>query len=310
MSLTDTHIQTATQTKVKIKNILFATDFSPAANAALPYAAGIARHYGAKLHAVHVTSLPIPPAVGGMYGTVPAGGWSPVIDEAELTSKAELEQLLGRFSGIESEAVVRTGEVWPIVAGMVKAYGIDLVVIGTHGRTGLQRMLGGSVAEAIFRTVACPVLTIGPRCSQDLNRTGEFRHILFATNFNTTSHSAAELAVSIAQENQAHLVLLHVVESPRTNELLRSEPLVPLSLRALEDMLTALGETSFRHHSVVEIGDTAEKILQVARGNDADLIVLGAHASQRQMGAAAHFPATTVHQVVSRALCPVLTVRE
>lgn len=312
MNVTETptlrDFQVRTQTQVRIKNILFATDFSKASDAALTYAAGIAGRYGAKLYTAHVCALEPQIPVAGVYADAATPKWSPSKEEMEEYAKAKIQNLLGRFHGIDCAPVVRSGEVWPVLSELIGQHNVDLLVIGTHGHTGIGKLFLGSEAEVIFRSAPRPVLTVGPHCSDCLNRTGEFRRILFATNFNTESRAAAELAISLAEENQAHLILLHVVEPPHSNELVRSEPLIPLSLVALEELFTA-SHAHCEHESLVKVGKAAEKILQVAREKEADLIIIGAHPYHR-MGLAGHLPKTTAYQIVSRAVCPVLTVRE
>lgn len=109
---------------------------------------------------------------------------------------------------------------------------IDLIVLGTHGRTGWGKVLLGSVAESIFRKAPCPVVTVGPHCSADPKRSVEFHQIVFATNFSPESLVAAPYAVSLAQENQAKLTLLHVVEDPKSG-LGNPDQLVPPELAML-----------------------------------------------------------------------------
>ena len=272
-----------TRIHVQLKNILFPTDFSSAANAALPYAAEIARRYGAKLYAVHV--LP-----SDAYAMTPPG------------------ELLSHMEGVEAEVLVRSGDIWTAIENVIETFKIDLVVLGTHGRTGWGKVLLGSVAETIFRKAPCPVITVGPHCSADPKRSVGFRQIVFATNFSPGSLVAASFAVSLAQENQAKLTLLHVVEEPKSG-LGNPDQLVPSELPMLCRVVPKEARLWCEPEFLVEEGIAANKILEIAAEKKADLIVLGAHPPRGSLHADTRLPMTTAHKVVSQAPCPVLTVR-
>jgi nucleotide-binding universal stress UspA family protein len=197
---------------------------------------------------------------------------------------------------------------------LIKEKGIDLIVVGTRGRTGIAKTLLGSVAELILRQAPCPVLTVGPhvRLEQerwDTERYGkqrEMREILYATDLAADFPAAAPYAISLAQENQAHLVLLHVIEDQKAGELVQPEQVVDSMEHKLRQLVPQEAELWCEPVSLVEQGEPAEKILDVANRRHADLIVLGARSAK---GLATHLNAGTVHKIVSQAKCPVLTVR-
>lgn len=290
------------QTKIQIKNILFATDFSPAANSALPFAFTLARRYGAKVHAVHVS-------VSDLYPTAPAGALTGLPGE-ETAIKERLHELLKDAGEVGCDVIAGTGEVWQVIATIVAQRGIDLIVIGTRGRTGVGKLLLGSVAEKIFRLATCPVLTVGPHCAAELGGSAEFHSILLATDLSPELMNVAAYAVSLAQENQARLTLLHVIERPKTGEFLSPDQLVPSSLRVLDHVVPEGARLWCSPESVVAVGDPGEKILDIAQQKKADLIVLGVHAARGVPGVATHLPMAIAHKVVSHARCPVFTVRE
>jgi nucleotide-binding universal stress UspA family protein len=275
-----------TQARMQLRNMLFPTDFSLAANAALPYAAEIARRYGAKLYTVHV--LP-----RDTYAMTPPETWPPSVEVAMKGAKQQAHELLSPLEGVNTEVLVRSGDVATVIDNLIEAFEIDLVVLGTHGRTGWGKVLLGSVAETIFRKAPCPVITVGPHCSRDPKHSVQFRQIVFATNFSMGSRAAEPYAVSFAQENQAKLTLLHVVEEPKSG-LGNPDQLVPPELPML--------------CRIVEGGVAANKIIEIAAGKQADLIILGVH-PPRPLHADTHLPMTTAHKVVLQAPCPVLTVR-
>ncbi|HEY4059107.1 MAG TPA: universal stress protein [Kofleriaceae bacterium] len=139
------------------KVILAPTDLSERAEAAVDYACELASQLGAKVHLLHVLAVPV---VGvpeiGMAMT------STMIDTMLVENQTALDQL-ARTKANKCEiggAVLRTGDARDVINATAKEIGADLIVVGTHGRTGVSRVLLGSVAESIVRTAPCPVLTI------------------------------------------------------------------------------------------------------------------------------------------------------
>lgn len=285
--------------RITLKNILFATDFSPAADAAAPFAIQIARSYGAKVYGVHVNPF-------NDYTAVAPEAWAGMAEASEREVKEETQRLNEQLEGVEHEVIIGEGNVCQAVSNVIKEKEIDLVVVGTRGRTGLGKALLGSVAEQILRQAPCPVLTLGPQVTMELPKAPEVREILYATDLVAESPSSAPYAVSLAQENQAHLALLHVIEDRKTGELISPSELVDSKMHKLRKLIPPEAELWCQPGFLVEEGMPAEKILSVAKRLHADLIVLGARAAK---GFAAHLDTGTVHKVVAQANCPVLTVR-
>ena len=100
------------------------------------------------------------------------------------------------------EIIFRTGDVWNIIGEIIRTKEIDLLVLSTHGRTGVDRVLFGSVAEKLFRKATCPVLTVGPRVASKLKNSGLLSQILYSTDFQPVSLAAAPLASSLAEEHR------------------------------------------------------------------------------------------------------------
>lgn len=290
------------RTRIQLKNILYATDFSAQANAAGPYAAELAKHYGAKLYALHVQ----PPAVNPM---TPPESWRGLEEAAELEAGRARRRILDAFPGIETEPLISEGDLWLNVADAIKEDHIDLIVVGTHGRSGVGKLLLGSAAEEILRQAPCPVLTVGPGLAAEPQPSGEFRRILFATAFRSESTSAASYAISFAQEYQARLTLLHVLTEPEAGDLVQPSDVEASSRERLRHLLPPESELWCAPDYVVKIGAVAETILSVAAERATDLIVLGVRETHGFPAAATHLPMATAHKVVSRATCPVLTVR-
>jgi nucleotide-binding universal stress UspA family protein len=286
-------------TRIRFKDILFATDFSPAAAHAIPFVKELARHFQSNVVAFHVR----PPVVNPM--TQPAN-WTLDIETAKIADRQHREELLATFAGIDTKVMIEEGDIQSILDNALKKHSTDLVVIGTRGRTGLAKMLLGSVAEQIFRTAPCPVLTVGPHSDPS---TAHIREILFATDFASEAPAAAAYAVSLAQEFQAPLSMLHVVTEPKPGDLVSWSDVRDSWKQLLRKLVPDEAEAWCKPEYFVEHGDAAERILDLANSRGVDLIVLGAQPERGVPGASTHLPIATAHKVVTRARCPLLTVR-
>jgi nucleotide-binding universal stress UspA family protein len=295
-------MQVATaRSAVRFRNILFATDFSSAAAHAIPYVKRFVTHYDADLVALHVR----PPAVNAMTQPV---SWPD--QESTQNQNRELQaELLNTFSGIRTTALVEEGNIQSRLQATIQKHDTDLVVIGTRGRTGLGKVLLGSVAEEIFRTVTCPVLTVGPHSDSSRGSDGEIREIIYATDFASTPSPAASYAVSLAQEYQARLVVMHIIPEPKAGDLVAAWEVTTAAGELLRKLVPEEAQAWCKPEFVVERGNPADRILEFARQRESDLIVLGVKPAEGVPGAATHLPIATAHKVVSNATCPVLTVR-
>jgi nucleotide-binding universal stress UspA family protein len=290
--------------RITVKNILFLTDFSEPSGAALPFASAIARTYGSVVHALHVL---LPSAYTYMTPEMA----TTFLDNEEDRARAEMQRVEAELMGQPRETIIeRGGAVWPVLSEVLKEREIDLIVLGTHGRTGVQKLLLGSSAEEVFRRARVPVMTIGPAVRNGAHSGGRFRCVLFATDFNAVSTVAAAYAVSLAQENQARLVLLHVLPKPRQGKTGRSRDLsVAEAMHQLQELMSPEAELWCRPEAMVQHGDPAEQILAAASQCGADLIVLGVRGLDGLAGVRTRVERATAYQVVVHAPCPVLTVR-
>src|SRR5262252_5103177 len=287
------------RTRTRFENILFATDFSRAAAQAIPFVKNLARHFQSNVVALNVK----PPIVNPM---MQPATWPAISEAAKATDQRHREELLETFAGTNTEIVFEEGNIQSQLGNVIEDYDTDLVIIGTRGRTGLSKVLLGSVAEEIFRTVPCPVLTVGPH--SDPGR-ANIREILFATDFASEAPAAAAYAVSLAQEFQARLTMLHVVPEPKPGELVSWSDVRDSSTQLLRKLVPDEAEAWCKPEYFVERGDASERILDLANLREVDLIVLGAQPERGVPGAATHLPIATAHKVVAHAKCPVLTVR-
>jgi nucleotide-binding universal stress UspA family protein len=278
--------------QLKLNNVLVATDFSSFSKMAVLYATSIARRHGSRLFVTHVVTSQSERAL--------MDGWR--AGQAEITEHL----LANRLDGIQHELLVRSGDIWAVLSQLIAERGIDLVVVGTRGRTGVRKFILGSVAENIFRQAPCPVLTVGPSISGQDPEMGPER-ILTATGFASHSLLAVRYAVKLAQDLNSSLALLNVVtdpsqdsdearESTRDERLTRLRTLIPSDVHLRSEPVL-----------VVEFGSAPEKILQTAVTWKANLIVLGLRRVEEASRGEAIW--AKAYEIVGQASCPVLTVR-
>ncbi len=282
---------------LKLKNILWTTDFSPASKASLPQAVAIARRFESTVYLAHVI-VPHPYPLVSPEAAPYVEGLSQAV-EKRLSELADFEGL----EGIPHEILLGHGEVAEELNAMVRDHQIDLLVLATHGRRGLRRFLLGSVAEEVWRNAECPVLTVGPHVSGRLAKEIALRQILYPTDLSAESFAAAPFALSFALEYESRLAVLHVVPTS-----IRAS--ARLLARAFRDELLEIFPSETvpwcEPECIVESGNPAEAILRVAKERRADLIVLGVRTPEEL----AHQHLSNVaFPVVAGADCPVLTVR-
>ncbi len=277
-----------------VKNVMYATDLSLCAERALPFAHEIARRYGATLHIVHAIQPDISPFV-------PPLEWPRMVEEGRVFRQESMAELDLRLSDVHRELIFRPGNIVKVLSEELEKTSCDLLVISTHGRTGLQKALVGSVAEKMFRHTKCPVLTVGPKVTVEPRGTGELNRILYATDFSAESLAAAPFAISLAREHRAHLILLNCIENEGTSvEAMRQilADLVPYGVDLLDEP-----------ECIVARAKATDKILEIAEEHRADLIVLGIHGAKDQQGEITLRRRPGVLKVITEAKCPVLTVR-
>ena len=208
------------------------------------------------------------------------------------------------LQAVQNEPVIKEGQVAPELLKLVAERNIGLLVIGTRGHHGLDRLLQGSIAEEVFRQAPCPVLIVPPTASEQSGI--PVRTILYPTSFSENSLRAAPYAFSLARRHRARLILLHVSAESSINS---QEDLVRLQAadeERLRQLLPTKGGPSREPMVCVDFGAVEKKIVRVAVENDADLIVLGIAAAG---AAAAHLAEGLTYKVVGAAPCPVLTIR-
>lgn len=298
---------------IEIKRILCPIDFSDFSQRAVDHAVAIARWYESTVTLLHVRALvPIAPAVPEM---LPAMALT-------AEDRDELLAALGRYvpaeAGVTIEREVVEGHAATEIVALARALPSDLVILGTHGRSGFERLLLGSVTERVLRKAPCPVLSV-PRQTGPATPVGPlFKRILCAVDFSDCSMRALDYAVSMAQEADACLTVLHVFDLEGAMSDRWRDQLTPPSLRKeletlenerrdrLARTIPASVGTFCDVETVMTSGTAYREILRTAGEKHSELIVMGVHG--RNAADMLFFGSTTNH-VVRQAPCPVLTIR-
>ncbi len=297
-----------------IARILCPIDFSDFSRRALDYAATLARWYGASVAVLHVYPSPL-------TMTGPLAPFAPV--EPVSLPAADLDALgrqvaafvpseLRAHAAIDAKAV----EGDPAREILAAAESADLIVMGTHGRSGIERLVLGSVTETVLRKAPCSLLTIPLSAVAGAGAVPRlFHRIVAAVDFSEVSMVALGQAAALAAEADAHLTVVHVIEVPENLALWIDRVDGIGHVRDWADaaehyMRGAIGHDTREYACVdqqVETGKAYREILRVAGERRADLIVIGAHGHGviEQM-----FVGSTAQHVVRRAGCPVLIVRQ
>jgi len=283
-----------TTTNISFKNILLLTDFSEASQAASAYALGLARHFNARLFPAYACD----PVV-----------LTEVVDDSLMEEIAENSQqrLAGliKEKDVVSHPLFARGNIESAFPRWIEENGIDLVVVGTHGRRGLQRLLLGSTAEFVFRNSTCPVLTVGPRVAIRPYIDFKVDTVLFPTDLGPHADCAAAYALSFARETHAHLTLMYVVSLDAAFQQDQSE-LKAVAQKKIEKLLPSDAMLWCEPETIVTVGDVERELLGYAETERPDMIVLGLPPNKTF----SNFSSGVTYRLISSAPCPVLTIRD
>lgn len=284
-----------TATSITFKNILFLTDFSEASEPALAYAVGLARHYNANLFPAHAAEPII----------LNEASDASVLEEIIENSKKRLDTLVKAID-VTVNTLFSRGDIESVLPRWIEENGIDLVVIGTHARHGLSRLLMGSTAEFIFRNAPCPVLTVGPHVAFRPFQGFMAEKVLFPTDLGSHAEFASTYALSFAKETNGEVIFMHVISLDKTFQVDRTG-MVDEAKEKVAALIPSDAKEWSNPEMIVEIGDPATEILGYAEKERPDLIVLGL---PREKKFSTHFASGVTYKVVAGAPCPVLTIRD
>jgi nucleotide-binding universal stress UspA family protein len=297
------------------RNILFPTDFTPHARAALKYAAAFARSGGGRVVLFSVQSGKVP----ANLLTLPKRIFAEQDNHWLLQLRAEVRDLLADplLAGLEVDPVIVEGDPASEIARAVRDYEIDLVTVVTHGRKGLSRALWGSTAEEIIAEAPCPVLTIRPPQHDFVEHRGShseihLNRILLATNFRPSSIAATQVATQLAQRTQAELHAAYVIGDyiEQISVMFPEGGLSALSrVRSYvqEKMSQLARDDGPRAITHIAEGRPYAEIVRLAAEKDADLLVIGTNVHASLFGGAPVL-GSEIERVVRNAPCPVLCV--
>ena len=302
---------------IEIKRILCPVDFSEFSRHALDYAIAMANWYESRVSVLHVFSQwPVVDVIPSLR----TSGMPPIalreVDRQALTE--QLQNFIGRDAALEKvidPLLVEAPDVHREILAQADVQKADLVVIGSHGRSGFERLLLGSITEKVLRKATCPVMVV-PRRVGDRAPSGaaRFSRILCPVDFSESSLTALTHAISLAEEADARLTVLHVVEIPAgLYEASAALDIDGFRVAAEASSRKRLGElipdsvrTYCEVETVVSEGRTAREILRLAAERKADLIVMGV---QGRGAVDLMVFGSNTHRVIQSASCRVLTIR-
>ena len=291
---------------LSIRRILWPTDLSAGAGRAFPYAAALASWHEAELHVLNVRE-DRSDASNGAEASFPVSR-DTLADL--LTAEGDPPQHVDLDTLTLVQEQTENGSPPDVIVTYAEEHDIDLIVAGTHGRRGLQRLLIGSVAEEVLRTAPCPVLTV--RGEEDVAPAWAVRNVLVPIDFSEASMGALRHAKELALTYGAQITLLHAVEEVVYPSAYGIEPTNlpgPQVIDRVEQNLADLARTEIGYEHVVvhvNVGYAPSTILDYAEGNEVDLIVIATHG---RTGLERMLLGSVAERVVRRAPAPVFVVK-
>lgn len=288
------------QIGLQLDRIVVATDFKPESEIVTEYAQSLAKHYSSKLIMAHVVDLSIATRSEDALIGLP-------IDEMRHNSRESMDRVLRQLDEAGVNASGRILEAHHPATALIELAGqidADMIVLGTHARRGLSKMILGSCAQEIIHHAKCPVITLGPNVKRAITRVFKIDTIVFATDLERSAVEKSAIALSFAKDNVAKIYMCHVLKHVRED-----------FGEAIERQLST--ESALNHlipdaiyewcspEAIVERGEVGEHLLQLAKRVSADLIVMGAHRSAPWFS---HLAEGVVGRVVAEANCPVMTI--
>jgi nucleotide-binding universal stress UspA family protein len=291
---------------LQIERILCPIDFSEFSEKAYDYAQSLAWHYKATVFLQHVIDSLSPPFDRNPF----PDSYNEICQTLRAGAQRQLQEFAEKHArpGIVPNCHVSDGVATDLILGFAEAHAVNLIVMGTHGLRGLDRLALGSVTEKVLRKATCPVLAVR-KPAHDFVTPGEgpdpvhLHRILYCTDFSDNSEQAFDHAVSLAAEYKAELTLLHVLEGIADSADIQNE--IAKVMESLEKRISPETSKKCKTNAVVRIGKAYQQIIELALESKTDLIIMGVRG--RDAVDLALFGSTT-YRVVQLGPCPVLVV--
>jgi nucleotide-binding universal stress UspA family protein len=281
----------------RLHEILVPTDFSSGSARAMKCALAMAGR-GRRVTAVHAVD-PLPYRFGPQESRQLKSRQAWVLAQESMTRWLQE----GKFCACDS--IVIEGEPAPAVVKFASAKGADLIVLATSARGHAARLMLGSVAEEIFRGVACPVVVLGPNAR--LFRRRKVLRIVFATDLEPHSLAAVPQLSKIRNSFSLEVSVIRAVHPDIKSRSERSRIRMETRLKVETAIPSRLRKHIKQIH--VEFDHPVKAITAFATARKADAIVMGIRSGGELSRAATHIPWTVAHRVIAKAKCPVLTIR-
>ncbi|MFZ0292708.1 MAG: universal stress protein [Candidatus Sulfotelmatobacter sp.] len=291
---------------MQVKSILCPIDFSDFSASAYQYALSLADYYKARIVALHVVELWKYPFVD--YAAQEAD-YSKVSRALNEGGEVQLQRFVKEYPArrLQPELVVRQGNAPNCILSFAQNENIEVIVMGTHGRRGFDRLVLGSTTDRVMRKAACPVLVVSDPSHRELSTDRDGHHrlsrILYCTDFSNNSERARGYAISLAAEYGAELTLLHVAQ--KAPDLARAEVIIAERTQELNKLVSETERKNFNVRLIVRFGKPYEEIVRHATEAQASLIIMTARGGDAVDRAV--FGSTT-YRVIQLGPCPVLAV--
>ena len=291
---------------MELKSILCPIDFSDFSAVAYQHALSLAEYYKARLVALHVVELWKYPFADYAGQEADYGKFSKMMSEG---GEMQLHRFTQQYSvgRLQPELVVDQGNAPRCILSFAQKENIEGIVMGTHGRSGFDRLVLGSSTDRVIRKAACPVLVVSNAAQRTLDVEPDRRHrlsrILYCTDFSHNSDHARGYAISLAAEYGAELALFHVAENPP--DVSKAEAIVAARAQELDKLVSETERKNLNVRSAVRLGKPYEEIVRYANEAQANLIIMTARGGDAVDRAV--FGSTT-YRVIQLGPCPVLAI--
>lgn len=284
--------------KGSFNTLLVATDLSPRSHNALACAAALARTSNARVLIAHVIS---PEG----WHLVPSDEMHPALCHDRRMTEKKLARLLNAedLAGIRTDTIIKEGDFRQVLCKIAHDQHADLLIVSTHGRKGMGKLLIGSKVEEVCHRAPCPVLLVGPNVRTQANE--KFERVLFTTDLSALSLAALPLMLAFAAEHGSLLKVARIITEDEEGSEDRAEFIRAQTRNEILPAVTSRAGLVHDPEFAVEFGSAKTTILQIASKWKADLIGMGSH---RPGTLAVYLPGDLAYDVACEAQCPVLTI--